>query len=670
MSKVKKKKSISKKISITIGLFVILVCICVGGTSIYMSRSSMISQVENALIETTILNSDKISTAVEDRLLILQELANKEKSMDIEISRSSLKNDVERLGYLDIAIVTLDGEANYILGEKTVDLSERGYVKKALNGERNVSDVLISKVTNTAVLMYAVPIEIDGNIVGALIARRDGNSLFEITDEMGYGESGYAYIVNDKGVTVAHPNRDFVLDQFQPIEEAKTDKSLKAIADLFDKILTKEFGISEYHFNESDLYVAYTPVEGTNWILANTTSKVEALSSIDVLVNTLFIVVFVIIVIAIVISLIIGRTIAKPILKLTQIVDKQANLDFSKIDRKVFDDITKREDEIANMAESLDNMSENVRSLIINVTQTAENVSATSEELTATSQQSEASSNEVSKTVTEIAKGATSQAENTIEASSALENLSGEIDSNLESSSNLDISFNKINEFVDSGLKAIELLNNKTKENSNASSIAFDSIIKTNESSSKIGEASSLILSIADQTNLLALNASIEAARAGEHGKGFAVVAEEIRKLAEQSRNTTEIISSMVNDLLSDAGTAVDKMKEAGIIINDQEKSVKLTEETFEQIANAVKESDYMVKDIDKSSVEMIQSKEIVVSNIEMLSAVAQQNAASTQEVSASIVEQSASSGEITNASEELADMAQSLQELIQKFTV
>ncbi|MGB3367172.1 MAG: methyl-accepting chemotaxis protein [Acidaminobacteraceae bacterium] len=671
MSKIKKsKKSISRKISIIISVFVIFICIIVGGTSIFMSRSSMISQVENALSETTDLSSNRISIAVEDRLLILQEVANKEATLDLSVRLESLKNDVERLGYLDLAIVTLGGEANYVLGNKTVDLSEREYVKKALNGEANVSDVLISKVTNTAVLMYAVPITIDGEVIGALIARRDGNALFGLTDDMGYGESGYAYIVNDKGVIVAHPNRDFVLDQFQPIEESKTDETLKPLADVFKKILDNKVGISEYSFNGSNLYVAYTPIEGTNWILANTASKDEVLSSSNKLVNTLLIVVFAIIVIAVVISLVIGRAIAKPILQLTKIVDKQADLDFSAIDPSIFNKISKRQDEIARMAESLKNMSENVRNLVLNVTQTAENVSATSEELTATSEQSESASNEVSKTVEEIANGATSQAENTIEASSALEELSREIDSNLAASSKLDESFNKINEFVESGLKAIELLNKKTKDNGNASSIAFDSILKTNESSSKIGDASSLILSIADQTNLLALNASIEAARAGEHGRGFAVVAEEIRKLAEQSRNTTEIISAMVNDLLSDAGTAVDKMKEAGEIIKEQEKSVKLTEETFDLIANAVKDSDQMVKDIDKSSAEMMQSKELVTSNIEMLSSVAEENAASTQEVAASIQEQSVSAGEITNASEELAEMAQSLQELIQKFTV
>lgn len=60
--------------------------------------------------------------------------------------------------------------------------------------------------------MYAVPIKDNGAVLGVLLARRDGNALAEITSDMGYGETGYAYVINDKGIVVAHPNRDLVMD--------------------------------------------------------------------------------------------------------------------------------------------------------------------------------------------------------------------------------------------------------------------------------------------------------------------------------------------------------------------------------------------------------------------------------------------------------------------------
>ena len=67
----------------------------------------------------------------------------------------------------------------------------------------------------------------------------------------------------------------------------------------------------------------------------------------------------------------------------------------------------------------------------------------------------------------------------------------------------------------------------------------------------------SIITEIAEQTNLLALNAAIEAARAGDHGKGFAVVAEEVRKLAEQSKNSASEIESMMNTIQEETAKAV-----------------------------------------------------------------------------------------------------------------
>ena len=179
-----------------------------------------------------------------------------------------------------------------------------------------------------------------------------------------------------------------------------------------------------------------------------------------------------------------------------------------------------------------------------------------------------------------------------------------------------------------------------------------------------------MIASISEQTNLLALNASIEAVRVGEHGRGFVVVADEIRKLAEQSKETTAIIDQMVHLLKNDAETAVQKMNQMNEIVKEEQLSVVKTRETFGQISDAIKRSEEMVTLINETSLLMEESKIRVMNNIDTLSAVAEENAASTEEASAAIEEQTASAEQIADASEDLSEMAQTLQTLIQKFKV
>lgn len=473
-------------------------------------------------------------------------------------------------------------------------------------------------------------------------------------------------------------------NSYRKIEEKiKTDDSkknllrVKEINQEYSKIAKDVFGLIKSG-NESEAMAKAT--EGRNnvteikkiteeWLNFAEKHDEEVISNIEKGISNSIrnIIILIIIIIACIFALItyLVNNITKPIGE----VVKQANsIAAGDLSQKISSKLLNKKDEIGHLTNAFDKMTKNLRELINSIANSSEQVAASSEELTATSQELANASEEVARTIEEIARGATDQSKDTENGVEKTLKLGEYIEINQKYMQEVNDASNKVVSLINEGLKTVGILTDKSAENADATNHIYAGIMSTNKSAEKIGQASNVIASIAEETNLLALNAAIEAARAGEAGKGFAVVAEEIRKLAEQSNKSTKEIDDIVRELQFNSKNVVEIMDSLKSIAQDQEKSVIITKEKFEEIANSINITEDRINKLTDSEKAVEERKEEIVNIIQNLSAIAQENAASTQQASASTEEQLASMQEIANSSEGLSQISQEVQEAISKF--
>ncbi|SCG83979.1 methyl-accepting chemotaxis protein [Proteiniborus sp. DW1] len=659
-------RSIKTKLVIIFSILILFSSIVIGMTSMVFSGTTLTKEAEKSLLALAVEGSKVTDSRIQTQLKALETLAGISdiQSMDWSLQKPILQGQLHRLNFYDIGVVQPDGTVSYTDGT-TIKLGDAEYVKKALKGESNVSDLIISHTTSEVALIYAAPIEKGGKVVGALVGRRSGNTLSEVTDDMGYGNEGYAYMINSTGTVVAHPDKSRVLNQYNPFEEEKNDKTHKSVAELFEKILEKKNGVIGYSLEGRNIYAGYAPVKGTDWILVITANEGEVLSAIPALQRSIIIFTVVILILSIFITYITGNSITKPLIWAVKGTERIANLDIS---QDIPEAYLKKKDEIGVLAKAIQSLTHSLKEIISEINHSSEQVYAASKELTTATQQSAIAAEEVSKTAEEIARGAADQARNTEEGSAKAILLGESIEKDLEYVKELNTASNKVSGVVNEGLKEIETLSEVIEESNNATKEILEVILKTNESSNKIGQASEVIASISNQTNLLALNAAIEAARAGEAGRGFAVVAEEIRKLAEQSSLSTKSIDEIVKELQINASNAVKTMERVSTIANEQSDSVIKNKDKYMLIADAMKDTEKAVEKLNSSSRKMEVMKNEILDTLQNLSAIAEENSAATQQVTASVEEQTASIQEISSASEGLSSLGEGLNSIIRKF--
>ncbi|ADL02874.1 methyl-accepting chemotaxis protein [Lacrimispora saccharolytica] len=654
-------KSIKYKLLLIFTAIILILNIGIGTFTTTAITNQLVRDAHDHLMDMAKQEARYVQARIDGQLAYISSLAQNPILLDEKLTFDEkvafFEEEAKRSGYLAFAFADKEGNATVFNSKhETTNVASREYFKTALSGQASVSDLIISSATSELVTIFSAPVYDQGELVGVIYGRRDGNTLSEIVSSVSYKQTGYAYMINNQGVTVGHKNTDLVFAQDNDIENMKTDESLRELGELTQKMTSREIGSGEYTYHKVTKIAGYAPIQDTPWIIIFGVEKNDILSSINLLVKTLALISIAAILIGALITYFVSSSISMPIKTVTTAAQEIAQGKFDvMLSIKSKDEVGQLADAfnltikqlvnyqgyIDEICDALQDMSHgNLRielhkeyagqfkKLKDNMQALLENLNSTLLQINQSAEQVNSGAEQVANSAQALSQGATEQASSIEELSASLAELTEQIRKSAENAKS-----------------AHEKSGFAEKELHGSIDQMKDMITAMNQITLKSSEISKIIKIIDDiafQTNILALNAAVEAARAGSAGKGFAVVADEVRNLAgksaEAAKNTTVLIGETIKAV--ENGSRISSNTAASL-----EKNVEVT---MEAVA--------LIDEIAQTSQEQAMAIVQINQGIDQISSVVQTNAATAEESAA--------------ASEELSGQSNVLKELISKFSL
>lgn len=496
------------------------------------------------------------------------------------------------------------------------------------------------------------------------VKKADGQRA--ITNKTDLGESGYIFFVEKNGLMVGHPNIES--SQTWDLQDSDGQYFIRNVI----KKATAGGGFTHYPFRLPDDVmstadkIAYSKIDSHwGWVIAASSYKKDFNAPANKLLIVITIALSISILIGFFITIALARNFTSPIQKLTYKLNKIAQGDLNVQLEK-----TNRRDEIGQLNNHFNHMMTNLRTLISDVNSSIKGIRGTATNLSSVSEEATASTIEISHSMAMLAAGSKKQTTDSHNSKLASNELTMEIQQLHRRNEHMLQSSNEVYMANEQGLQSLEILREKSMES--AKLVGHVQNVFHNLSS-KMKDIENIITSIkmiSEQTNLLALNASIEAARAGEHGKGFAVVAEEVRKLAEQTANSTKSVQITLSGIEVDTQKASIEINNTASIVHQQNDAVIATGQSFDSIRNTVESIREAISTVSSSVNDLVIQKDKIVESIDHIASVSTENELATLEVFESIDEQQKVVNIVAESSMSLTDEINLLKTAIEKFKV
>lgn len=652
-------KTIRNKMVVPIVLLVTISLIAVGGIASWLNYRSTFVTLEQTMTQTAKITSERVSHQLKEYANVAVETGS-----IARLSASTSSND-DKQEIIDQRVKNYDFTYGDILDTSGVsifngtDFSGKEFVEEALAGRYHVSEPFISD-SGEIELYIAAPIwekgVTDSTVVGAVCYRTTPSFLNDIVSTISISQNGAAYIIDDKGTTIAHKESKRVVEGENIFEVAKKNTGLAPLAAIHQDMVDGKTGFSTYKFGGVSKFVAFAPVTAAHgWSIAVNApiNDFMAETYASIIVVVVMLVVFILIGCAIAFWL--SSAVSKPIKEIEEAAGKLASGDLTAtINFKSKDELGRLSDSMRKLCATIIGLIKDMngelnamgngdftveskaRELFVGdfvalrnaVDNIKDKLNDTLHQINDASDQVASGSDQVSQGAQALSQGATEQASSIQELSATISIISEQIKHNASNAAEATVQSNSAGGMVTESNKQMEQM--------------ITAMGNISERSAEIGKIIKTIDDIAFQTNILALNAAVEAARAGAAGKGFAVVADEVRNLAgksaEAAKNTTALIEETVRAV------------EEGTLIADSTAKAMLS--VVAGAGNVAR----LIDAISQEAGEQAKSIAEVTIGVEQISSVIQTNSATAEESAA--------------ASEELSSQAQMLKSLVSQFNL